>query len=245
MSLPLHPSDADPCILEGVQPLLSELTAPIRVEVVDAAHPDRAEAEAFVHQVFAQRHRADVQSFYPTLLSFHDHERRRAVVGLRDGLADRFFAEQYLPQPAQQTIGERLGVQIHRDDVVEVGNLALESAGDARWVIAASTRFLHVLGYRWVLFTAIRTLINAFQRLGLQPVPLVSAQPLLLADKGLQWGDYYQAGPVVCAGNIESGYQKLHRHVGHNQPMLRALLGEMDRQAARFAGELSSRCGGE
>ncbi|MEO7128882.1 MAG: thermostable hemolysin, partial [Rhodoferax sp.] len=129
--------------------------------------------------------------------------------------------------------------------LVEVGSLALESPGDARWVIAASTCFLHALGYRWVLFTATRTLINTFQRLGLRPLAPVSARPLLLDDKGEQWGNYYQAGPVVCAGHVASGYQKLRGHAGHGQPLLRSLLDEMEQRARLFACPESAMCGAE
>jgi hypothetical protein len=238
-------SDIDPCILEGIQPLLSELKTSICMEVVDADHPDRAEVEAFIYQVFARHYRADVRSFCPTLISFHDHTGRRAVVGLRDACAGRLFPEQYLPGPAQQVISHHLGIAVERSDIVEVGNMALESSGDARWVIAAVTLFLHAQGYRWVLFTAIRALINAFQRLGLQPVQLIAAQPMMLVDHGRQWGDYYKTGPIVCAGNIESGYQKLHSHIGHHQPMLRALFSEVRRRGEAFDGKNPSRCGGE
>ncbi len=238
-------SGNDPCVLDSVQPLLSELTASIDVDVVAAGHEHRAEAEGFVHHVFAQRYRADVHSFYPTLLSFRTEGKLRAVVGFRGALSGRLFAEQYLEGAAQQLIGERIGGAVLREELVEVGSLALENPGDARWVIAATTCFLHALGYRWVLFTATRTLINTFQRLGLQPLALVSARPLRLDDKGEQWGDYYQAGPVVCAGNVASGYQKLHRHTGHGQPRLRSLLDEMEQQAGLVAYPESAVCGAE
>ncbi len=245
MHFPADRSGNDPCVLDRVQPLLSELGAPIHIDVVDARHDHRGEAEGFVHSVFSRRYRADVRSFYPSLLSFRDRGHPRAVVGFRSALTGRLFAEQYLDQSAQELIGERIGEAISREQLVEVGSLALENPGDARWVIAASTCFLHALGYRWVLFTATRTLINTFQRLGLQPLALVSARPLLLDDKGAQWGNYYQTGPVVCAGNVASGYQKLHRHVGHAQPMLRSLLDEMEERARLFACPASAVCGAE
>jgi hypothetical protein len=240
MRFPVEPSGNDPCVLERVQPLLSELTSSIHVDVVDVAHHHRVDAEGFVHRVFAQRYRADVRSFYPTLLSFADQGNPRALVGFRGALTGRLFAEQYLEERAHELIGERIGGIVLRDELVEVGSLALENPGDARWVIAACTCFLHALGYRWVLFTATRTLINTFQRLGLQPLALVSARPLLLDDKGEHWGNYYQSGPVVCAGNVASGYQKLHRHVGHGQPMLRSLLDEMEARATLFTRPASA-----
>jgi hypothetical protein len=245
MHFPAERSGNDPCILDSVQPLLSELDASIHVDVVDVNHDQRVDAEDFIHRVFAQRYRADVQSFYPSLLSFREQGRPRAVVGFRGALAGRLFAEQYLEETAQQLIGARVGGLVMREALVEVGNLALENPGDARWVIAASTCFLHALGYRWVLFTATRTLVNTFQRLGMRPLALASARPLMLDDKGERWGNYYQAEPVVCAGNIASGYQKLHRHAGHGQPMLRSLLDEMEQRARLFAYPQSTMCGAE
>jgi hypothetical protein len=93
-------------------------------------------------------------------------------------------------------------------------------------VIAATTAFLHGAGYRWVLFTAVKSLFNAFQRLGLKPIRIATPDPARLSDGGSNWGRYYQAGPVVCAGDIEAGWNKLSGHVSTAQPKLHALLQE-------------------
>jgi len=84
--------------------------------------------------------------------------------------------------------------------------------------------FLHAAGYRWVLFTAVTHLFNAFQRLGLKPVRLAEAEPGRLPDAGASWGRYYEAGPVVCAGDISAGLGKLARSAALGQPRLHALL---------------------
>lgn len=234
----------DACILDDVQPLLSELKESIQVDAIDEAHPSRRSVETFVHDVFAARYRANVQSFYPTLLSFRDGHRQRAVVGLREAAAGPLFAEHYLDTPVERMIAGHFEVELSRDELVEVGNLALDNPGDARWAIAATIEFLNALGYRWVLFTATRVLINAFQRLGMRPVPLAAAQPGLLGDQARQWGDYYRAAPLVCAGHIGSGHHKLHRHGSHAQPVLEGLLVEMARLAERWQGLGNSRQGG-
>ncbi|HVI55998.1 MAG TPA: thermostable hemolysin [Luteibacter sp.] len=223
MSLPALPLPPDPCVLDAVAPLLAELRSPVCVDVVDGRHPDRAQAEAFVHRIFERRYGADVKAFHPTLLTFRDHAQYRAVVGFRGGLEGTLFSEQYLSSPAQHMIADRLGVQIERDQLVEVGHLALEKPGDTRWAISAATQHLHARGYRWVLFTATRVLFNTFQRLGLRPIVLTSARASRLTDGGRHWGDYYHTKPVVCVGNIDSGQRKLYRHVGAAQPRLHAL----------------------
>lgn len=231
------PAPPEPCILESVQPLLLELKASVHAEVITADHAGRAACEAFVHDVFAARYRADVQSFYPDLLEYRDGQRQRAVVGMRQASAGPLFAERYLGIPAEEAIGERFGTAIPRDELVEVGNLALENPGDARWAIAATIQFLHELGYRWVLFTATRVLVNTFQRLGMRPMPLAAALPDSLGPQAQQWGDYYRTAPRVCAGPIASGFRKLHRTGTPPQPRLEELLAGMTRLARRWRGD--------
>lgn len=231
------PAPPEPCILESVQPLLLELKASVHAEVITTDHAGRAACEAFVHDVFAARYRADVQSFYPDLLEYREGQRQRAVVGMRQASAGPLFAERYLGMPAEDAIGERFGTAIPRDELVEVGNLALENPGDARWAIAATIQFLHELGYRWVLFTATRVLVNTFQRLGMRPMPLAAALPDSLGPQAQQWGDYYRTAPRVCAGPIASGFRKLHRTGTPPQPRLEELLAGMTRLARRWRGD--------
>ncbi len=228
------PASPEPCILESVQPLLLELKTSVQAELVTVYHPDRAACEDFVHDVFAARYRADVQSFYPDLLEYWDGERPRAVVGIRQASVEPLFAERYLGMPADQAIGERVGQAIARDELVEVGNLALQNPGDTRWVIAATIQFLHEAGYRWVLFTATRMLVNTFHRLGLRPMQLAVARADSLGPEALQWGDYYRTAPLVCAGPIASGFRKLHRSGATPQPRLDELLAGMTRLARRL-----------
>jgi hypothetical protein len=94
------------------------------------------------------------------------------------------------------------------------------------------TVLLHAAGYRWVLFTAVKPLFNAFQRLGLNPVRIAVPDPKRLPDGGSNWGNYYQARPIVYAGSIEDGYNKLSAHVSPRQPRLNSLLHEAQQVGA-------------
>jgi hypothetical protein len=80
-----------------------------------------------------------------------------------------------------------------------------------------------------VLFTAVGHLVNAFQRLGLRPVTLAPADPQRLPDGGASWGSYYDAAPMVCAGDIGAGLRKLTASAALRQPRLQALLGSAQR----------------
>jgi hypothetical protein len=167
-----------------------------------------------------------VTSFYPNLTAFSSEGCLRGVIGYRDGMVKPLFSEQYLERPIEEAMTQHLGQEVDRRLLVEVGNLALLNAGEARWVIAATTAFLYGAGYRWVLFTAVKSLFNAFQRLGLNPIQIATPDPARLPDGGSNWGRYYQAGPMVCAGDIEAGWNKLSGHVSMAQPKLHALLQE-------------------
>jgi hypothetical protein len=90
-----------------------------------------------------------------------------------------------------------------------VGNLAAVHAGAGRALIIHMTRFLHEQGYKWVTFTATRTLLNSFKRLGIKLFQLAEADPGRLEDGGKNWGTYYSTQPQVMFGDIASGYEKL------------------------------------
>ena len=234
MFLPRSRYLADYRPYDTAEPLLAEPNCAGSVDLLDLDHPGRADAEGFVRRIFARRYDADVRTFPPNLLNFHDEGHRRAVVGFRSGLEGALFSEQCLPDPAQRMIAERLGVHVERSELVEVGNGALEKPRDARWVLAAVTEHLYARGYRWIVFVATRTLFNTFRSLGLRPIVLSTARASRLHGGARHGGDYYHAKPIVCAGHIESGYRKLHRQLGPSQPRLRALLGEC-REAANPA----------
>ncbi len=206
-----------------IDPLLAELPDAIAIQHFGLVHPARPELQGFISNVFRQAHGAQVSAFYPNLLGFSVEARMRAVVGYRDGGSTSLFSEQYLDQPAHELASDRLGIPVLREEMVEVGNLAIADPGQARWVISASTAFLAAAGYRWVLFTATRPLVNAFSRLGLKPLPLAGADPSRLSDQGAAWGSYYHADPKVYLGDIQAGCQKLHR-IGLSRHNLKKLL---------------------
>ncbi len=226
--------ESNACIVAGVQPLLAELQDRVKLHFAGTGGSGRALLEQFIHRVFEQRYGATLNAYYPNLTAFTTGGRIRGVVGYRDGLEKPLFSEQYLDAPAELLLADRFDQIVGRGRLVEVGNLAFDGHGDARWLIAAMTVLLYAAGYRWVLFTAVKPLFNAFQRLGLRPVSMAVADPARLSDGGSRWGSYYRAEPVVCGGDIEAGYRKLTAHVSSRQPGLQALLRDAWRLGQRL-----------
>jgi hypothetical protein len=177
-----------------------------RLEPLHRTHPQRRAFEDFIAARFAKAYGARLTHFLPHLLGVKDGLGRwQAAAGYAAAGAQPLFLEQYLDQPVEQALAAALGAPIARGSVVEVGNLAANSAGMARALIPKLARHLHRLGYRWVAFTATRALRNSFHRLGLKPVPIAAADPARLADGGAHWGSYYDQDPVVVAGKISLG----------------------------------------
>lgn len=181
------------------------------IEVLHQDHPERQEVIDYVRQTFRRVYNADPKSFMPHFIRVRDHKNNyKAVIGYRDAEHQRLYLEAYLDEPIEVAISNKIGGPVARDSIVEVGNLAEAAAGDARLAIIAATAFLHSAGYRWVVFTGVARLRNAFRRLGLEPKELVMADDSRLPeDERLAWGSFYAGNPVVCFGEIKEGYDNL------------------------------------
>jgi len=204
----------------------------------------RDRLEAFVQQVFRQAYAANISTFYPQLLGITRPDNTfAAVAGIRSASHEALFAEYYLDTPIEAQITRHAGQTVGRTEIAEVGNLAPASAGQARWLIAALTAYLHATGYTWVVFTAVSTLFNAFTRMGLRPIELAAADVSRL-DPALQddWGSYYNAKPVVYAGEISQAFHALDSVIDPHSPHLWALwhealkLGAMPREFRLHTG---------
>ena len=181
---------------------------------VDSLTPEHAEWEAttgLIAMVYRKAYGARLSAFMPRLLKVAEPQGAfRAIVGIRSAAEDRLFLETYLDEPIEQAIAALKGEAVDRGSVVEIGNLAESRAGDARLGIIASTMYLHTLGYRWVVFTAVPQLLNAFKRLGIEIQEMVPADPGRLSEEQRAvWGRYYDEHPMVCLGDIAAGFASL------------------------------------
>jgi len=200
------------------QGCLPDQSQPLSLLLMDPLHPLRARAEAFVQTVFMQAYGAQLQSFYPLLVNilFPDGD-YAAVAGVRPAGSAGLFSEHYLDEPVEHI----LGIERHR--IVEIGNLAPASAGQARWLIGTLTAFLGAAGFTHVVFTAVPALKNAFTRMGLPLTRHAEASAERLpAEQAVTWGSYYKSRPAVYSGEIRIGVDAFSKASGI-APALRAL----------------------
>lgn len=181
----------------------------------------RIAAERFVSACFKQHYGAEIQHFMPLLMSLSDqHNELKAVLGFRHADHNPLFLENYLDRPVEQLLASKLKIPVDRSRLVEVGNLAVTTAGGGRWLITALTAYLSTTGSEWALFTIGPVLQNAFTRLGLELIDLAEAhEESLPAEEQAHWGSYYDQKPRVMAGNIAQGHEVLWSLCQQEQPL--------------------------
>ena len=183
----------------------------MNVDILTPEHTEWKATTATIAMVYRKAYGARLSSFMPRLLKVAAPTGSfRAIVGIRSAAEQPLFLEAYLDEPIEQAIAAKTGEVVDRKCIVEIGNLAESRPGDARLGIIASTMYLHMLGYRWVVFTAVPQLLNAFKRLGIETHEMVAADPgRLPQDERAIWGSYYDEHPMVCLGDIARGFDSL------------------------------------
>lgn len=163
--------------------------------------PDRNELEGFVHGVFKKAHGASIKHYLPNLMGLRDETGKLlAVCGLRHAAEGRLFLEHYLDSPVEQVLSGQTGEIIERDDIVEIGNLAVGDPAHVRSLLASVSLYLHGTGTRWAVFTGLTTLKNSLLKLSMQVHVLQEASILRLPEtERADWGSYYAECPHVMA----------------------------------------------
>ena len=175
----------------------------------------RARIEQFIRAEFREHFGARITTFMPVLVGLHDSRGEvLGAVGCRSAADERLFLETYTQAPIESVIAERLGVNVRRDEIVEVGSLACRNGRVAMAMVQALVPHLLEAGFSWVVFTGADTVVRVFQRLHLAPQELcIAEQSKLDADQREIWGSYYEHDPKVMAGRLLEGIRTLGRQV--------------------------------
>jgi hypothetical protein len=193
----------------------------LKLDLYDPDTQSRLRVEQFIHQVFAKAYNADLNQFLPRLMALHGkHDRVVAALGMREAVNGPLFLETYLDEPIEAAVSRLQGTSVARAQIMEVGNLASVQRGGLRQLIIALTSYLHGVGSEWVVFTAVPAVRKAFAAMDLTLHPLgVANKSRLNAGEQQHWGRYYDSGPVVVAGRVEDGYQRLRELLGLEKAM--------------------------
>lgn len=179
--------------LHGAHEIVTNISGP------DAE--DREELETFIRDVFFRAHQAHITHFMPRLMSLRDNQGRLlAVCGLRHASESPLFLETYLDKPIEKVLSQRVGTEISRADILEVGNLAVAEPANARSLLASVSVYLHGTSTQWAVFTGIPSLKNSLIKLNMSLEVLGKAELQALPEhEWADWGNYYDENPQVMA----------------------------------------------
>jgi hypothetical protein len=161
--------------------------------------PDRSDVEAFLEAAYSHAFRGVICNHFPYLVSLRDAQGSiQAAVGFRFADTGGLYLEQYLDHPVELALAAHFGV-VGRSQIAEVGNLAAREPAASLRLFLALARRLHIWGATHVVATTTLQLRRTFSRLGLAPTALIRADPARVADRGADWGGYYERDPEVLA----------------------------------------------
>lgn len=163
----------------------------------------RREIEDFIEGVYRDRFGATIRCGYPSLMAVCGRDGTlQAALGLRQAADQRLFLEQYLDLPIEALLSARLGVHVHRHQIVEIGSLASRSwRASIRLILATSARLASGRACYGVV-TATRELRRNFATFGFAYAGLGPAHAERLPDRGASWGGYFQRDPQILVGAI-------------------------------------------
>lgn len=168
---------------------------------IDVTHPDRAEVESFIADIFYHAYHAKIQHFMPKLIALRDeHHHLMAAFGMREAKHSSLFLEQYLDEPIEKVISNNLNQTILRNDITEIGNLAVINPRNSGILIAHVIKHSIDAGVQWCVATAHHTLQNGLIKGGVDVFPLQAVEPTRLpAEELANWGSYYEHQPQIVA----------------------------------------------
>ncbi len=171
---------------------------------------DRTAIVELISARYAQEHGAVPDLGYPVFRGYAAGCKVGAGLGYRRADTGPLFLENYLDVPVEQAVGSAFGRDYARCHIVEIGNMAAETAPAmiALWAEASND-----LGHEAEIAVAVLTapLRGMFGRLGVKLTELGRADPARLGASARQWGQYYRQDPIICASSIADGQACLAR----------------------------------
>ncbi len=175
-------------------------------------HPQRHIVESFISRRYMEDYGAKLSHFCSQLIISVFDDSLQAAIGYEQAGRRPLFLEQYFDAPVEQLIAQTSNAPCTRAQIVEVGNLASNSPGSLRRFILILGRYFVQQQYQWVVFTAIPSLLNTFEKFGIPLFELGDASSEALGEKARHWGSYYSKSPKVMAAHISTGMASLQRN---------------------------------
>jgi hypothetical protein len=174
----------------------------------------RTEVENYIAQHFNHEYGAQICSFLPTIMTMRCRSKYSAAVGLRSAAQSVLFLEQYLDIPVEKAIEKHTQKVVHRNKIIEIGNLVATQKGTSYLMFILVAAALIQTDNKWMVFTATGQVARILHRLNFKTITLCEANQTRLnpQDKTKQWGKYYNSRPQVLAGDLTQAFDLIHNN---------------------------------
>lgn len=182
-----------------------EVTA-LSTAFVDMTQDKALEVKQFIQTVFYKAHGAQIKQFMPSALCLSDRQQNLlAVSGIRHAKNTPLFLERYFDRPVEQMIASHFGQNVRREQIFEIGNLAVARPYYTRALMSALSAYLHRIDAEWIVFSALPVVRNAVAKMDHPMYVLADATiEQIAAQDRADWGSYYAHQPKVIALRIHA-----------------------------------------
>ena len=183
------------------------------IKLVQKSVSHRRTIEGFIQQQYKKHFDAEIQQFFPVLISVYhtSSDNLLASVGIRYADQEDLFSEQYLAKPVEHLLGKQAGKKVQRSSVIELGHFALAHRRHLVPVVRAIAQFIGQLRVDWAVYTLSQPMVNAVNRLQIPTQFLGFAEADKLHDQDNNWGQYYHLNPAVYCSHTATAIKAIHQ----------------------------------
>jgi hypothetical protein len=176
-----------------------------KIELVTPASSRRKEVEEFVKASYKEHFSANLNSFFPLILTVIniDDDLIMGALGIRYADEDLLFSENYLPESIEDSIFFHEKGVINRSKIIELGNFVVNSKEDIKFVLPAVSKFIKSLDVNWAVYTLTRPIKSYFNKFGIELNFLHDANAKAVNGAATDWGKYYQFNPAVYYSSVK------------------------------------------
>jgi hypothetical protein len=176
------------------------------IEIVRSSHFARFEVEEFIKKSYQKNFSAQLDSFFPKILTLRDRQNNQlvAAVGIRNAARENLFSECYLEQSVEQTICTIEKTLTARSKIIELGNFVVTDKKEIPSVILALGKFIKSMDVDWALYTLTRPIKKYFERLCIDLTFINEASIEKINGAAKNWGRYYNFKPAVYYSSVNT-----------------------------------------
>ncbi|MEH6559810.1 MAG: thermostable hemolysin [Marinobacter sp.] len=124
-------------------------------------------------------------------------DRILACAGITFGEEGGLFSEQYLDKPIEAILRARLGKELERSNIAEIGSLTSHHATAGMILVNMIPMLAWCMGAHYLLCTVTPQVIRMMEGCQIAFEPLEQADPDRLTEAKELWGSYYDRVPVT------------------------------------------------